>query len=1069
MDVNYTPAAHKTNKPTPIRIGTWNVRTMQTGLHDDIRDGIIRKTVLIDRELDRLQLDIVGLQETRLAGCASLKEKNFTFYWKGLDEDQPRLHGVGFAVRNTHIQAVTTPVGTSERLMSMSLNTEKGKVNLITAYAPTLQAPDEDKDRFYASLQEVIKSKHTDEPLYILGDFNARVGQENHLWPSCLGHHGIGKMNENGQRLLELCSNNGLCISNTYFAQKERQKVTWCHPRSKHWHQLDLILTRKKHLNSVKSTRAYHSADCNTDHTLVISKLKVKPKRMQRSKTGAKPKINAAATKDQVKRDAFAQDFNKRMSSLKKQNTPDETWNQLRDNIYASSKACFGLKRFSNTDWIEAHSDTLMPLIVKKRTALVEQKRTPSSQHATDSLRKAKSDLQRESRRCANEFWTDLSTAIQRASDSGDAKTKYNLMRKALGPTPTKVASLKTMRGEPIEDTKEQLERWVEHYSNLYSKDVPANPDLEEALPTFPEATELDQEPTEQELTDAINALATGKSPGEDNIPAEILKANQDVLQPHLYNLLIQSWRAMEFPHDMRNAKIVTLYKNKGDKGDCNNYRGISLLSITGKVFARIILKRLQTLAERILPESQCGFRAGRSTTDMIFTLRQLQEKCREQGQPLYIAFVDLTKAFDTVSRSSLYQVLKSIGCPPILLQLTKSFHEEMKSCVQYDGNTSDYFEIKCGVKQGCVLAPTLFGIYFAALLRWAFMDTADGIYIRTRLDGSLFNLQRLRSKKYTIEAMIRDLLFADDAALTAHREQDLQRIMNSLATACDLFSLTISIKKTEVLFQGIGESPSIILNGQPLNNVEKFVYLGSTITSSLSLDEELNSRIGKAATTFGKLIGRVWTNNKLTTKTKMLVYQACVLTTLLYGSETWTLYACQEKRLNSFHMRCLRRILGIKWQDKITNTEVLYRTEQTSLYPILRRRRLRWLGHVKRMDDTRIPKQILYGELLQGKRGTGRPKLRYKDTCKRTLKDLCINEDKWSETAEDRDKWRAHIYDGAKAYEKTRSENEEASRQRRKNPASGIQELLNCKFCKRLCRSKAGLSNHERHCSRKR
>ena len=217
---------------------------------------------------------------------------------------------------------------------------------------------------------------------------------------------------------------------------------------------------------------------------------------------------------------------------------------------------------------------------------------------------------------------------------------------------------------------------------------------------------------------------------------------------------------------------------------------------------------------------------------------------------------------------------------------------------------------------------------------------------------------------------------------------------MDSLATACDLFSLTISIKKTEVLFQGIGESPSIILNGQPLNNVEKFVYLGSTITSSLSLDEELNSRIGKAATTFGKLIGRVWTNNKLTTKTKMLVYQACVLTTLLYGSETWTLYACQEKRLNSFHMRCLRRILGIKWQDKTTHTEVLYRTEQTSLYPILRRRRLRWLGHVKRMDATRIPKQILYGELLQGKRGTVPPKLRYKDDSKRTLKDHCINED---------------------------------------------------------------------------
>ena len=100
----------------------------------------------------------------------------------------------------------------------------------------------------------------------------------------------------------------------------------------------------------------------------------------------------------------------------------------------------------------------------------------------------------------------------------------------------------------------------------------------------------------------------------------------------------------------MKDANITTLYKNKGDRGDCNNYRGISLLSITRKLFARVMLKRIQTLGKQVYPESQCGFRSKRSTVDMIFSLRQLQEKCREQQKPLYIAFVDLTKAFDTVS-----------------------------------------------------------------------------------------------------------------------------------------------------------------------------------------------------------------------------------------------------------------------------------------------------------------------------------------------------------------------------------------------------------------------------------
>ncbi|KAG6930003.1 hypothetical protein G0U57_004624, partial [Chelydra serpentina] len=188
---------------------------------------------------------------------------------------------------------------------------------------------------------------------------------------------------------------------------------------------------------------------------------------------------------------------------------------------------------------------------------------------------------------------------------------------------------------------------------------------------------------------------------------------------------------------------IVTLYKNKGDRSDCNNYRGISLLSVVGKVFARVILNRLQKLADRVYPESQCGFRAGRSTTDMVFSLRQLQEKCREQHKPLLLAFIDLTEAFDLVNRDGLFKILAKIGCPPKLLSVIQSFHDNMKGTVLYDGSSSDAFDIHSGVKQGCVLAPTLFGIFFAALLKRAFGNSTGGVYLHTRSNGRLFNLAR--------------------------------------------------------------------------------------------------------------------------------------------------------------------------------------------------------------------------------------------------------------------------------------------------------------------------------------
>ena len=158
------------------------------------------------------------------------------------------------------------------------------------------------------------------------------------------------------------------------------------------------------------------------------------------------------------------------------------------------------------------------------------------------------------------------------------------------------------------------------------------------------------------------------------------------------------------------------------------------------------MLNRLQTLAECVYPEAQCGFRAGRSTIDMIFSLRQLQEKCGEQRQPLYIAFIDLTKAFDLVSRQGLFTLLQRIGCPPKLLRMITSFHEDMKGTVQYDGSSSEPFSIKSGVKQGCILPPTLFRIFFSLLLSHTFKQSNDGVYLHTRSDGKLYNLASLRA-----------------------------------------------------------------------------------------------------------------------------------------------------------------------------------------------------------------------------------------------------------------------------------------------------------------------------------
>ena len=156
-----------------------------------------------------------------------------------------------------------------------------------------------------------------------------------------------------------------------------------------------------------------------------------------------------------------------------------------------------------------------------------------------------------------------------------------------------------------------------------------------------------------------------------------------------------------------KDASIIHLYKRKGNKQSCDNHRGISLLSIAGKILARILLNRLSKhLEDGLLPESQCGFRKNRGTVDMIFAAKQLQEKCQEQNSQLYTTFVDLTKAFDTVSRDGLWRIMKKFGCPEQFIKMVRQFHDGMLARVQDDGNFSDPFPVTNGVKQGCVLAP---------------------------------------------------------------------------------------------------------------------------------------------------------------------------------------------------------------------------------------------------------------------------------------------------------------------------------------------------------------------------
>ncbi|BHF75504.1 hypothetical protein SprV_0501860000 [Sparganum proliferum] len=344
----------------------------------------------------------------------------------------------------------------------------------------------------------------------------------------------------------------------------------------------------------------------------------------------------------------------------------------------------------------------------------------------------------------------------------------------------------------------------------------------------------------------------------------------------------------------------------------------------------------------------------------------------------LYSTFVDLTKAFDTVNREGLWKITQKFGCPERFIQMVPQLHDGMMSRVTDNGAVSEAFEVTNGVKQGCVQAPNLFSLMFYAMLVDAYRDERPGIRIAYRTDGHLLNQRRMHFQSRVSTTSVHELLFADDCALNTTSEEEMQRTMDLFSAACENFGLVINTQKTVVMHQPPPntatppDAPQISVNGTQLQVVENFPYLGSTLASNTNIDDEVANRISKASQAFGRLQTAVWNSHGHQLSMKLKMYKAVILPTLLYGAETWTVYTKQARRLNHFHLSCLRRILRLNWQDRIPDTDVLEQTGILSIYTMLRQMQLRWSGHLVRMDDERLPKRLFYRDVATGSRRHG-------------------------------------------------------------------------------------------------
>ncbi|MGH2507006.1 MAG: reverse transcriptase domain-containing protein [Ktedonobacteraceae bacterium] len=949
-------------------IGIWNVRSLGS-----------KEPELVEEAM-RYRLDIIGVSETKLRGKGTRDlDHGWKLFYSGLENPLVHAHaGVGILTSPRMAEQVIEWTPVSERVCVLRLRIGSRGLTLVQIYAPN-----EEKE-YTSFLDEVALTLETVSPtdsLMLIGDFNAHVGNDDRTWRGVIGRNGPPDFNRSGRRLLDFCASSGLSIMNTYFQHRDIHKYTWqresCGQRS----LIDFVVVSADLKSQVMDVRVRRGAELSTDHHLVVCRLRhqtlVKP-----VKTGGRKlfRINWEKLRDGNVAKNFADNMDQRFSQIPSTELDAETeWCLFKTGIIGAAVKFCGRKRVTggparrSTPW---WTEELRLLVREKKRAYKLWLGSPDS-CTRSAYCDAKKAVKEAVASAKAKSWENFGVALE--SNFRDApKVFWQTIRRLRSGKVASVRSVKSRSGALLTGEEEVLQRWREYFGELLNPVAHGDHRLELH-------NRAENSPTLAEVEEAVKSLKPGKAAGVDEIRPEMLKALGGGGLRWLTRVFSVVWSTGRAPMDWQTGVVVPIFK-KGDQRVCSNYRGITLLSLPGKAFARVLHSRLTEVVDHKIQEEQCGFRRGRGTTDQLFLLQQIVEKAWEFAQPVYISFVDLEKAYDRVDRRLMWEILEEYGVDRHLIGAISSLYSDSMSYVRILGRKSEPFRVGAGLRQGCVLSPLLFIIYMDRIGR-----------------------RSLGQERVTIgSASVSHLLFADDLAILAPSQSDLRRALERFSLECEAASMRINVAKTETLV--ISRNPvqcTLHVSGVSLQQVEKFKYLGVLFSSDGSLDQEIDRRIGSAAAIMRQLGRGVIRKRELSNTAKLSVFRSIFVPTLTYGHENWVMTERTRSRIQAAEMRFLRGIAGLTLRDRVRSSAI---REGLNIEPLLlriERSQLRWLGHLLRMPSNRLVQQI-WNACPTGPRPRGRPRNRWRDQVLKTCERLSLRD--WTgiiAAAEDRTQWR--------------------------------------------------------------
>nr|KAG5714221.1 hypothetical protein BaRGS_018438 [Batillaria attramentaria] len=927
------------------------------------------------------KIGVLGLSETRWLQTGQLRfSSGEQLLYSGHTEDgAPHTEGVALMLAPEAQRALIGWEPVNSRIITAKFITKKKdiKLNIIQCYAPTNDAEEEKKDDFYQQLQTVIDRGGAKDMTILMGDFNAKIGSDNTGYEDTMGTHGLGQMNENGERFADFCALNQLVIGGSIFPHKRIHKATWRSPDHVTENQIDHICISRKFRRSWRDVRVMRGADVSSDHHLLATTLRLRLKRHTNANS-TRTRYNVGLLRNTDTQAAFRISLSNRFQPLQDLIEDSEMdietqWEHSKKLWHDTCEEVLGKRKTQHKEWISA--DTIQKLEVRKekKTALNTSRTRRAKAKAQEEYTAADREVKRSTRKDKRDYIDNLASQAEEAARQGNLKDLYQVTKKLAGKFQQTDKPVKDKNGHPLTTTEEQLKRWAEHFRELLNRPIPETP------PDIPPAeTELPincDKPSKAEIRKAIMTLKNGKAAGPDEIPAEAIKADTETAVNMLHSLFSKIWEKEEVPAQWKEGIVIKLPK-KGDLRDCSNYRGIMLLSVPGKVLNRILLERMREAVDPMLRDQQAGFRRNRSCADQIASLRIIVEQSLEWNSPLYINFIDYEKAFDSVDREALWKLLRHYGVPGKIISLIQCTYQDMSCRIAHAGQLSESFEVKTGVRQGCLLSPFL----FLLVIDWIMKTTTAG---------------RKNGIQWTLWTQLDDLDFADDLALLSHSHSQMQDKTTCLEATSAGTGLRINRKKTELMKINTTANTPVTVGGEPIREVESFVYLGSVVDGQGGTDQDVTARIGKARAAM-VMLKNVWASKVFSIRTKLCIFNSNVKSVLLYGCETWRTTKTMQQKIQTFLNTCLRRIFNIRWPEKIRNEELWERAGQEPVAKQILRRKWGWIGHTLRKPASSTTRQALTWN-PQGKRKRGRPRNSWR---RDTEAELCKQGTNWTGVA---------------------------------------------------------------------